>query len=91
MARFVVFGGSNYYPSGGFRDFLGEASTLAEAERLAVSSLDEMFKESPIGSWAHIVDTSMRVVVWDASMDRDRLITLASKPNEPACQLARPS
>lgn len=91
MARFVVFGGSNYYPSGGFSDFLGEASSLEEAERLAISCINEQYKECRVGVWCHIADTLTRQVIWDAARD-DRGLKIVGGQSEGAVRtpLARP-
>jgi hypothetical protein len=32
MNRYLLFAGSRYYPSGGFRDFIGSFDTIEDAE-----------------------------------------------------------
>lgn len=47
VKRFVVFGGSNFYPAGGWDDHIGSFETEAEA-RLAL--------KNEHGDWGHIID-----------------------------------
>lgn len=64
MKRFLAFAGDNYYPSGGWNDFLGDADT-AEG---AVTLVDERARRVPHGTdWAHVVDTATgaEVAWWD--------------------------
>lgn len=49
MKRYLVFGGTNYAPSGGWDDFLGDFDTLEEAKKASAP---------PWGcEWKQIVDT----------------------------------
>lgn len=37
--RFLVFAGSNYYPCGGWSDFIGDSDTVEEAKDLAEQAI----------------------------------------------------
>lgn len=47
MKRFLVFAGDDYYPTGGWDDFVGDCDTLAEATALV---------EKRHRDWAHCAD-----------------------------------
>lgn len=51
MKQFLLFGGDNYYPSGGWGDFKGSFDTVSEA-----------VESRGGGDWWHIVDNSGYVV-----------------------------
>lgn len=36
--RYLVFAGSNYYPAGGWNDYIGSADTAEDAGRAAIAS-----------------------------------------------------
>lgn len=59
MKRFLVFSGSDHYPSGGYNDFVGGYETFAEAahEMVAISHI--------YGKWVHLVDTELRIMISD--------------------------
>jgi hypothetical protein len=48
MKRYLIFAGSNYYPSGGWDDFRGSTDTLDEATSIAKGGRHD---------WWHVVDT----------------------------------
>ncbi len=48
MKRFLVFSGYDYYPCGGWDDFLGDFDSIGEARAAAA-------KEPPV-YWTHVVD-----------------------------------
>lgn len=53
MKRYLVFVGSTYYPSGGWKDYQGSLDTLEAALGLAANIR---------GDWWHIVDTEIGAV-----------------------------
>lgn len=61
MQRFLLFGGRDYYPQGGFNDFIGSSSDLETAKHSA-HTIPEKFGEFN-GLWAHIVDTETSKIV----------------------------
>lgn len=54
---FLIFAGENYYPEGGWNDFVGVVGTLEEAKHRITSSIQEsQSKNCRIGfDWMHIV------------------------------------
>lgn len=50
MKRFLVFGGYDYYPSGGWEDYQSAFDTLEEAKTFIQSPTSEL-------DWYHVVDT----------------------------------
>ncbi len=63
MKRFLLFGGYQYYPSGGMRDLRGDFDTLEEAEKAATRG-ESMIAESGY-DWWHVLDTETMEVVSD--------------------------
>ena len=57
LKRFLVFGGDNYYPCGGWNDFQGSYETYELALKWATAS--------PSGDWWHIVDSETGEMVAD--------------------------
>jgi len=55
MKRFLRFEGYDYYPSGGWGDFVGDYDTLEEARAV----------ERQLWGWLHIVDTETMKVEED--------------------------
>jgi hypothetical protein len=53
---FLLFAGSEYYPSGGWHDLVGAFSTMEEA----MTYYDEKLKHY---GWAHVVEISFRRLV----------------------------
>jgi len=64
MKRYLIFGGSSYYPSGGFADLIGDADTLDEAIATA-ADLEKRFPQCSFGGveWWHVIDTQTRECV----------------------------
>lgn len=61
MKRFLVFAGNNYYPGGGWSDFVSAHDTVDEA-RGAVTA--EYQRQQPVKpDWHQIVDTERGVIV----------------------------
>lgn len=58
MKRYLVFSGSQYYPSGGWEDFINDYDNLQEAETKAKS-------EAGVCQWAQVVDTLTKTMVVD--------------------------
>ena len=57
MKRFLIFGGSDYYPAGGWNDFRGDFDTqdLASAEALRLALACQW-------DWWHVVDSATKAV-----------------------------
>jgi hypothetical protein len=58
MDRFIVFGGQDYYPCGGWRDIVGYAETIREAKAM----VDVQLSTDQI-EWWQIVDTGTGVII----------------------------
>lgn len=56
MKRFLVFGGSRYYASGGWEDFVSDHDTLAECKHPVDPWGDKV-------DWYHVVDTETQTIV----------------------------
>jgi hypothetical protein len=53
--EYLLFGGCHYYPSGGFKDYLGKNSDI---------SILKKFAEDQFVEWAHIVDPySLNIII----------------------------
>jgi len=60
VKRFLVFAGYNYYPDGGWDDFVEQYDSSEEAQESVTEHLNPPFnnpKYSPKHDWAHVVDT----------------------------------
>jgi len=55
MKRFLLFYGQNYYPDGGWRDYIGAYDSLEEAQRRLIGSYHY--------DWHQIVDTTTGQIV----------------------------
>jgi len=64
MKRFLVFSSYNYESSGGWKDILGDADTLEEAEDMGRAVLHHH-------DWWHVVDIQEQRVVSDSWYGRD--------------------
>ena len=62
MLQFVLFGGENYYPAGGWGDFQDTYATLEEAVAGGSVYLNEGYGRW-YTSWYHVVDLSTRSIV----------------------------
>lgn len=54
---FLLFAGDQYYPSGGWGDFVAAFPTLNDAETAAATLRQRQ--------WMHIVDTATLDIVWE--------------------------
>ncbi len=52
MKRFLLFSGPQYYPGGGWDDFIDSFDSLEEAQQYIADKCSEW------GQWSHIIDTS---------------------------------
>ncbi len=57
MQRFLVFAGDAYYPSGGWKDFVGSYDSADRALGIAEGIARETFK------WAHVFDTETQKIL----------------------------
>lgn len=57
--RFLIFGGSTYYPAGGWKDLIGHSDSYSAALSVAVKAADEIYR------WAQVVDTIEKGIVWE--------------------------
>lgn len=60
MKRFVIFSGDEYYPRGGWEDFVGSTDTLSEAMDHEAEGRDPRRIN---GYWSHIVDMETQTIV----------------------------
>lgn len=58
--NFALFAGQDYYPGGGWEDFVGMYESLEEALEAYKSDGDSVIKYE----WGHVVDLENQVVVW---------------------------
>lgn len=58
MKSFLLFSGADYYPEGGFHDFLGDFDTEEEAVKAFKDTADTFARE-----WAHIVMLERKDIV----------------------------
>ena len=69
MKRFMLFQGSEYYPSGGMSDFIGSYYTL----EAALNQVEQTIKNDTYESltdfwryrWAHIYDIETNEKIWE--------------------------
>lgn len=60
MKRYLLFGGSYYYPNGGMNDFKGDFNCPVRAE----SAIKKEFKGRDLDNWwAHIYDTELQKTI----------------------------
>ena len=57
MNNYLLFAGDNYYPSGGWEDFIGSFSTQEEAQDVGADKIEDEF------NWYHVVDLSSGNIV----------------------------
>lgn len=55
--QYLIFAGDNYYPNGGWHDFKDKSDDLLEANRIAVSYINDG------KDWAHVVDLNTMAVL----------------------------
>jgi len=66
---FLVFAGYDYYPKGGWEDFVGSYSTLWEAEEAAKKVIAISEEEVFDKDWLHIVSLEKNEIVVKANKD----------------------
>lgn len=67
MKRFLLFGGDQYHPSGGWLDFIDSFDTEQEAvDHVSTNNLEE---SSHRAEWYQIVDVAIGQVVQDGGFD----------------------
>ena len=67
---YFLFGGDNYYPSGGWKDLIGIYATLEEAVKEG-SSCESIFGSDMLiekYDWWHVVDGNSLTVVCGSTM-----------------------
>ena len=72
MKRYILFGGTEYYPLGGFQDFLGSYDSDTDA----MSAWDAMqlilIKEPDPLEWGHVIDIQTMDMVFNRSEEEWR-------------------
>lgn len=62
MKRYILFGGADYYPSGGWDDFVATEDSVetlvAVARQLQSETAQRYYGATNTVEWAHIVDTA---------------------------------
>lgn len=84
MKRYLVFTGENYYPSGGWDDFVGDYDDLKAA--IAAADNDPDWQARAPQRWWHVVDSEGREIVADdlgAAQERIRRATASDTPQPP--------
>lgn len=71
MERFLLFHGDNYYPRGGFYNFIGSYNTLEEAQ-------DAAQKQRIEDCWWHIADLKHEEVCLRGSYNSDKSLKFFS-------------
>lgn len=66
MASYLLFAGFGYYPSGGFEDFIGEFSSIEDANN-KVKELDVGSNSLSTFDWYHIIEVGTWKEVQDES------------------------
>jgi hypothetical protein len=71
MKRFLLFRGEQYYPRGGWHDFVDSFNTLEEARRATFNV--ESWGWDFDTDWAMVVDSEFCTIVWrfDAGKTRE--------------------
>lgn len=59
MKRYLLFAGDNYYPGGGWKDFVDDCDDKKEAELF----IKHWSRKSLTGTWAHVVDSHSGKIV----------------------------
>lgn len=62
MKRFAFFTGMDYYPNGGWDDFVSSYDTLEEAKSQFVEMLGIVGSQN----WGHVVDLTIGEIVWSS-------------------------
>ncbi len=67
--RYLLFGGSEYYPEGGMLDFISDHDTVEEALDAELKWSKNYGKESGAdGVWSHIWDMELHRCVFPSSL-----------------------
>jgi len=61
MKRYILFTGSNYYPSGGWEDFNATSDDIADLADIIKAD----FTEQELNTWWHILDTKTMDIIYD--------------------------
>jgi hypothetical protein len=69
MRRFLLFGGSNYYPSGGWDDFMESFDSVEDAAKVAKSRGRSHSNALEWIDWAHVVDSTTFQKVVELQID----------------------
>ena len=56
MSKYLLFGGSKWYPSGGWNDYIGEFDSIPQV-------LAHLNKNKFDVDWIHVVDTATKQIV----------------------------
>jgi len=62
MNRYLVFAGADYYPIGGFDDFVAGFRELQYAMKF-IETIHETGKNKEPAEWCHIIDTHLMEVL----------------------------
>lgn len=62
MKKFILFGGSTFYPCGGWEDYINSFAELGEA----IFEARKQMKNDGFTTWAHIVCLDTNDIVWDS-------------------------
>lgn len=65
MRRYLLFGGADYYPLGGWNDFVGSYNTYEEAYEHKKLGRSQGYE------WTHIVDTNIGEMVQNPPENQD--------------------
>lgn len=75
MPRFLLFGGSRYYPGGGFNDLITSHLTTPEEVSSAIEDLikDSLYSTEDYNTyhWYHVVDADTLQIVRDSDTDSE--------------------
>lgn len=69
MNRYLVFVGSDYYPRGGIKDFVGDFPSKEQAIEVAVFTATQ--EGTYPYAWAHIYDLVKNKIIQEFDYDKD--------------------
>ena len=69
MFRYVLFGGNNFYPEGGWHDQILASDNLSGLIEFANNRLEHPVVYSVILDWAHIIDMQTMEIVWNQNYE----------------------
>jgi hypothetical protein len=64
VKRYAIFGGHEYYPSGGMKDFIASSDDLSWSEGFARGWCADSLR------WAHVADTRTSEIVFEARSEK---------------------